>query len=455
MCTSKLAPSLRRSSRVAVAMPVTISNLEPTTQFFELCETLVINAHGCSLRSPIKLQAGLPLQFQLDIGRQTTARVVDCQPIGSSQPGWKVAAQLDLPGNFWGLSSCPDDWMRLTETVYQPSPSDFRMSLAVTETESMRALIAEYVLPLQAELANVKERLQQHKQRNRFEVSLSHIPPEVEERLWMRVREDLATQALRQSQDQADKLLARAQSAIELKITETESTVQESIREQVQGLDQRVQALSEQMAAGLRRSFSAADEEFQKRASAAGVDLSHHAEALLERLLGHLREEHELHRRELHVAQADATAETSRIQTQLAEIGRRVAECKETAENLESGLNTRLIHMSAEIVSGARAQLESATDSLFEDLVARNTRAIGQQLEDATIRLKALRTETEAFISEFVQSNAAKQLQSLEEILEESAKRAVARWCLVLAQDLSSIAGLLGEHFGPGTKTKA
>ncbi|HYA98267.1 MAG TPA: PilZ domain-containing protein, partial [Methylomirabilota bacterium] len=106
MHTSDIPGTFRRSSRVPMALPVTIISLEPKAQFLETCETLVISAHGCAMLSPIRLEAGVPLQFRVNNGRQTTAHVVDCQPLGSDQPGWKVAVKLDLPGNFWGLSSC-------------------------------------------------------------------------------------------------------------------------------------------------------------------------------------------------------------------------------------------------------------------------------------------------------------------------------------------------------------
>jgi len=177
---SKNAPSTsRRSSRVPMTMPITITSLEPTAQFFEVCETLVVSAHGCALRSPIKLEAGSLLQFKVTDGRQTTAHVVDCQPLGSDQRGWRLAAGLDLPGNFWGLSSCPDDWIRLADmaSAGQPPLTLFGNNAAMPKMPMLRALVAEMVEPLQAELADLRERLTQPKQRSRFEVSLSQIPP--------------------------------------------------------------------------------------------------------------------------------------------------------------------------------------------------------------------------------------------------------------------------------------
>ena len=65
MQTRASAATMRRSSRVPMTMPVTITSLEPAAQFFEVCETLVISAHGCVMRSPILLEVGVPLQFRV------------------------------------------------------------------------------------------------------------------------------------------------------------------------------------------------------------------------------------------------------------------------------------------------------------------------------------------------------------------------------------------------------
>ncbi|HVP52349.1 MAG TPA: hypothetical protein VMT05_09585 [Terriglobales bacterium] len=432
-------------------MPVTITSLEPAAQFLEVCETLVVSAHGCALRSPIKLEAGVPLQFRVSNGRQTTAHVVECHPIGANQVGWKVAAKLDLPGNFWGLSSCPGDWMQLTEMGGEPSvPIVGSNPGSLPRMPMLRALVAEQVEPLRAGLAEVRERLEQQKRRNRFDVSLTHIPPEVEEKVWMRLREDLGTQALRLTREQAEKVLGAAQSAIELKITEVQEEFRNWTRDQTQTLEQRMTALSGQTADELRQHLRAAGQEFDQRASAAGAALVQQGEQLLQSLMRRLEAEQQSLHRDLEAAQAAAAAESSRLETQLGELGRRIAELQETTQHLESGLHTRLVRMSTEIVSGARTQLESAADSLFVDLAARNARDLGQQLEEATARLKNLQAETEASVSESVRSSTSETLRSFEKTMDDSAQRAVGRWRLALAQDLDSLAKLLGEHFRSG-----
>src|SRR5579864_8007604 len=100
----------RRSSRVPVAVPLLVTSMDPGHDFSEVCETLVVSAHGCALRSPMKVRAGVPVHLHTKEGREMMARIVDCQPMGSTPQAWKLGAQLDQPANFWGLNPCPEDW---------------------------------------------------------------------------------------------------------------------------------------------------------------------------------------------------------------------------------------------------------------------------------------------------------------------------------------------------------
>lgn len=443
MQTSNIAGTLRRSSRVPMTMPITITSLEPTADFFEVCETLVVNAHGCALRSPIRLEIGSPLQFRGKDGRETTAHVVDCQPIGANQPGWKIAARLDLPGNFWGLPSCPEDWMRLTDMPETPGNG----GSAMPKMPMLRALVTEMIEPLQAELTDLTERLSQQKQRSRFEVSLSHIPPEVEEKLWMRLREDLATQALRQSREQTEQVLKAAQSAIELKITEAQEEFRGWVREQLQGVTEQAQTLSEQSANGIRQQFRTASEQFEQQAATAGSRLHQQGQEFLDSLLVRLGEEREAYRRELESLQVTAASESSRLQTQLSEMGRRMAELDETAQRLETGLNARLMKMSTEIVAGARTQLESAADSLSQNLIARNAKELAQQVEEATSRLQGVQGQIASSVSESLRARVAETLETFNKKMDDSAHHSVGRWRVALARDLTSVANILGQSF--------
>src|SRR2546427_5120772 len=81
MQSANIPDTSRRSSRVPITVPILVTSVEPDSHFSEVCETLVVNAHGCALRSPVKLEAGVPVHLQSKQGRRTKAHIVDCQPI--------------------------------------------------------------------------------------------------------------------------------------------------------------------------------------------------------------------------------------------------------------------------------------------------------------------------------------------------------------------------------------
>ena len=128
--SASMSHALRRSSRVPVSLPVRVTSLEPNPKFSEICETLVVSAHGCALRLPVKLDAGSALRLQGRGGRQTTAYVVFCQPLGDDGQGFRLGAQLDQPENFWGLESYPDDWkvVEMPALATQHPPRNCRRS---------------------------------------------------------------------------------------------------------------------------------------------------------------------------------------------------------------------------------------------------------------------------------------------------------------------------------------
>jgi len=85
--------------------------------------------------------------------------------------------------------------------------------------ERLRGVLSTIIRPLQAEVNELREKLAGNAKRNRFEVSLGYIPPGLEEKLWERLRQDLGTRALQQTQEQAAEILESAKITIEQKIS--------------------------------------------------------------------------------------------------------------------------------------------------------------------------------------------------------------------------------------------
>src|SRR5579862_551822 len=372
--------STRRSSRVPVNVPVLVTSLNPATHFSEICETMVVNAHGCALKSPVKLDAGAPLHLHSKEGRETMAQVVDCQPLGPDQRAWRLAVRLDKPENFWGLSTCPDDWTNLLQLPHPAqrkllrrlmsmSSSDTRGDIAVAtpamfenierqlSDEHLRALIAEVVHPLKTVVTNLKEKLAGGEpRRSKFEVSLSQIPPELEEKLWVRLKQDLGTQVLSQVSEQSQALLSTANEAIHRKLNETRDEFRQHVSKELQSVEQRAQGMSAGLTDTLRQHLQKAVDEISQRSTDAGNRMGREAEDLFRSLQQHLEEDHDAHCQEMRRIQAEFAAESSRLQAQVADLNGRIAQLDDSARQLERELERRLAQLATDTVSTARTQ---------------------------------------------------------------------------------------------------
>jgi hypothetical protein len=461
MQSANAVNSVRRSSRVPVTLPLVVTSMEPDKPFSEICETLVVNAHGCVMYSPKKVDAGLPVQFKRKEGRATMAYVVDCQPMGSGQQGWQLGVRLDRPGNFWGLEACPDDWIQLVDTeVSRKSPTGARddkgpaLKLVRDKSSSpltdhdLKALVAETVQPLQAEIAELKERLSKGgPKRSQFDISLTHIPPEVEEKLWIRLREDLGAQVLQQTRQQSEQVMEATKEAIGKKIREAQNEFREHVSQELQQVGQQAQNLSEGISATVGEHLRSGTERFQRQVSEAGTRVEQQGEEHMRSLQQRLAEEHATYRREMQQVQAAAASESSRLQTQVTSLGARISELDDTACRLESGMDARLSQMANDAISGARIQLETQVDVVLKELGSRNAKELGIQLDDACGKLKTVQKGIELSVSELVRTQIAATLLSFGETMDALAKDSVGRWRIALAKDLDSVAKILGGQF--------
>ncbi len=71
----------------------------------------MVNAHGCGILLPVRLQQGTPVTLGLvSTGVSKTAKIVLTISIveGAS---WLVGFEFDDPTeNFWGIENPPSDW---------------------------------------------------------------------------------------------------------------------------------------------------------------------------------------------------------------------------------------------------------------------------------------------------------------------------------------------------------
>ena len=99
----------RRSTRLRVEIPVSVTSLDRMRPFAERCVVLVASAQGCGFRSSRALQLETPVMIgDLPGGGSVTARVANCLPLGDD--GYLIGAALYTHGNVWRIANPPEDW---------------------------------------------------------------------------------------------------------------------------------------------------------------------------------------------------------------------------------------------------------------------------------------------------------------------------------------------------------
>jgi hypothetical protein len=461
--------TLRRSSRVPIKVPIRVTNLEPNAQFSEVGETLVVNAHGCALRFPLKLDAGIALRLHSRGGRQATAYVVFCQPMAPEGQGFRLGAQLDRPENFWGLESCPDDWrvIEMRAPVAQQPQQKSSVTLAVTDQpqipsrasrevlakieeqlseDRLRGILAKFAQPLQAEVRELREKLAANARRNRFEVSLGYIPPELEEKLWERLRQDVGVRVLRQTREQSAEIFGSAMTAIEQKTSAALTEFRHRLAGELHTVDQRAQALSKELTTAVQQHVRAGTEKLQRQALETGGHINAQGEKLLSSLQKQLADSHQAHRRDLEKIQTDAATRASRLQAEVSDLGRRVTALNASVRRLETDLDAHLERVAGEIVSEARTQLENAVAVNHKVLQARGSTEVETRLNEICGHMRTIQHRIEESFGGSLSAQGEEVLQSIAQQFEELARQSTEKWRLALARDLNSVANNLGRQ---------
>jgi hypothetical protein len=107
--TSGPEMSRRRSHRVLLHVPITVTSEDAKTGFSEPTSTLVVNAHGALITLQAKVTAGQTLTISSGASEKRSCRVVYVGPTlqGRTQYGIEFA---EAAPNFWHITFPPEDW---------------------------------------------------------------------------------------------------------------------------------------------------------------------------------------------------------------------------------------------------------------------------------------------------------------------------------------------------------
>src|SRR6266851_5514900 len=456
--------ALRRSSRVPAIMPILVTRLDEP-HFSEVCETLVVNAHGCAILSRVKLDAGVPLQFHSQDGRETTAQVVSCQPMRSDKRNWVLGARLNRPENFWGLQNFPEDWtLSLTSALAKvpqlaatpvkrslpgsglPSQGS-EITLQLSE-ESVRKMIVQSVHPLHAEITALKEKLARGEaNRSRFDVSLSSIPPELEQQLEQRLRQDLGPKVIEEAREQSTRMLSETKAAVEQKVVEVRQEFQRTSKEELQVVEQRAGEISARIVENIREQLRDGVGDLQRKLVEGRNQFRRITSELLESLQLSLSDEHNARREELEQLRVEVAAERSRLLEEIELLDSRIGKLDESVRCLESGLDKRLGQMAGETVKNTRNEIEGVAGSMLQEFTARSAQVLGNQMDETAGNMRIVQEGIVASVSDSLRAQSAEALQEFEHSMDEMARLSMESWRHRLGSGLSALVKNLGEHF--------
>ena len=115
--------------------------------------------------------------------------------------------------------------------------------------------------PLHAAVSEIRQKLERKESnRSQFEISLSYIPPEVEEKIAIRLREELGTQVMDKTRLQAESVLEATKEAIGKRITDARNQFRSELAAELQKVEVRAQGLSDEITAAAQTHFHSAED---------------------------------------------------------------------------------------------------------------------------------------------------------------------------------------------------
>ena len=474
MHSRSIHSTLRRSSRVQAALPILVSSVAGA-YFSEECKTEVVNAHGCAVLSPRRFETGAALRLKNKAGREAIARVVSCESTATDDSTWRLGAQLERPENFWGLAEYPADWAApagpisaklqqitapmITGSMKTPGqgglPPEAVLDLVARRLEApLMRMISESLSPLRAQIAAIQESLARREANpSRFEVSLSHIPAELEQQLELRVKNDLGPKILQESRNQYVEILEMATAKIGQLTNQSYEDFQRRVAGEMKAIEQRARSISAQISATAKEELERGTAGFRQKLSDAEGSLKERSEQLTSLMREKLAGEHHATREAMMQLRDAAVEESERLRREVGHLNGEIAKLDAAARSLESSLDTRLNQMAANTVKDTRVQLEGMANEALQQLTSHGATMLSDQLDQASEKMTVAEQSAVAAVSESLSEQVANALLSFEKSIDQQAKRSVEGWRLRLAAGLNTLAKSIGDQFHPEAET--
>jgi len=460
--TSQIDIQKRRSTRIAQAVPLTVTGVDALGRpFQERTSTLVINCHGCRYQSKHYILKNMWVTLEIphpETGQEprgARGKIMWIQRPRTVRELFQIGVELEVPGNVWGIAFPPEDWFPVTEIRVPELPSF--AAQAETETPSEEEVLpgaadtdgnvrvlpgpgAETSLALARQLARLMVEAKQQIQTAAREATNKAVAAEVRPMLTA-IQSQLSEAAERSLHDAAasytDQVLRQALARIDEARQEADHAAREEWSREV---ERYVEEAQKQLGAQLAQAGETQRATFEQQLGAhhslmlenlknvggqivAGVDS---AEARIQRFQRQLEESLEAAQRRLQKI-AEGRVEGTRVHLEkLEQAARRVHnEITEAANEAQAGWRGRLdVDLAAAGTRWAEkieTSLEGAAQLAAERL-ARHSQDVAAQLE------QELGSRAEAYRQSLQQAGAAAEatLKALCKALDVETARATA-----------------------------
>jgi hypothetical protein len=103
--------STRRSTRLRVEIPVSVTSMDRRHPFSARCVALVVSPQGCGFQASEALPLETPvLLSDLPGGAGASGRVANCLPLGNDGKHFLIGVSFYNSANIWGIANPPEDW---------------------------------------------------------------------------------------------------------------------------------------------------------------------------------------------------------------------------------------------------------------------------------------------------------------------------------------------------------
>jgi len=283
--------------------------------------------------------------------------------------------------------------------------------------------------------------------RSRFDVSLSSIPPELEQQLEQRLRQELGPRVIDEARQQSSRMLSTTKATLEKIEVEVQEEFQRRSKEELAVVEQRADQISAHIVATIREQLRDGVGDLQRKLADGRNQLKRTSDELLVSLQTSLNDEYNTRREELEQLRADVAAESSRLHEQTERLDSRINMLEESLRSWESGLDGRLNQMAAHTLGNTRNEIADVAGSILQELKTRSSQAIGNQMDEAAGNMKIVQKGIVASVTESLKTQSTDALREFEHSMDELAHSSIERCRNRIATGLNAVVKNLGDQF--------